>query len=136
MRFRALAASGELNQFPECPGALRGFPSERVNVSSLRALLCCPQILQWGLPQEGFSTSPFQLPWYSFHPRITLGFTSGDSSLAGTPRAGPGLETVLHSTHRRLPSPWLQTAACLCLCHPDHCREMSRAIRNFSRVVG
>lgn len=35
------------------------------------------------------------------------------------PRLGCGSETVLHSTHRRLPSPPLQTAARLCLCHPD-----------------
>lgn len=46
MKFGALAASGELGKFPEPSGALRGFPSGGVSLSSLN----CLAVLTVGLP--------------------------------------------------------------------------------------
>lgn len=49
-----------------------------------------------------------------------------------TPRPGGSSQTILHSTHRRLLSLWLQTAACLCLRHP---LQGSELWQNFSRTL-
>lgn len=99
---------------------LSGLLSGKASLSSVS----CPAVLTREPPvgpsSEGFSTSPPTGSPCSPSLPGTLGPPSQRSVLRlCTPRRGCGSEPVLHSAHRRLPSPPLQTAARLCLCHPD-----------------
>lgn len=120
LKWRALAASGEVEKFPEAPGAL-GTPEWKSNLVLSKLHGCADRGSSSGSHLRGlFCKSPHRFPLLTFPPGGTLGPPSQRSLLQlCTPRLGCGSETVLHSAHRRLPSPQLQTAARLCLCHPD-----------------
>lgn len=100
---------------PRTPGPIGEFSSKRkiVLLASLHG--CFPQ-------QEGFSTWPTPIPPClasvpRSHPDLYPG--SHFPLRPCTPRPGGCLHTILHSTHRRLLSLSLPSAACLCLRYPD-----------------
>lgn len=119
MKWRALGASGEPEKFPEAPGAL-GTPEWKSKLVLSKLPGCADQGASSGSLLRGlFHKSPHWFPLLTFPPRDTRASLPEIVLRLCTPRSGCGSETVLHSAHRRLPSPQLQTAASLCLCHPD-----------------